>query len=162
AVAGAGERAGARAPRRRARLPDHADLPLARSRRPAPAPGEVPHPLRRAAALRGRPERRGRRDRGARRGGEAADPRADRRGARRAPQLVLVTRRPRGGLRLRPVRRQELRRPVPRLPRDAPRAPGLPARDPEPPRLAALLDALSRPRRRRGAARLADLLLGEG
>ena len=72
AAAGAREPRGARPRARHARLPDHADLPVARPARAPAAAGALPHPLRRAAALRRRLERRGRRDRGQGRGGARA------------------------------------------------------------------------------------------
>src|SRR5262249_41273796 len=79
AAAGPLEPAPTRARARDARLPDHADLPVAGPARPAAAAGEVPYLLRRAARARGRLERRGRGDRALRR------PRARRdRGAARA------------------------------------------------------------------------------
>src|SRR5690606_23903876 len=91
AVARAGPLPLARPPDRRAGGADHRDDAVAGAARHAAPARQVPHPFRRAAALRGRPERRGRRDRAQGGGGEGRDPQPDRRRAGGAPGLVRVS-----------------------------------------------------------------------
>src|SRR5262249_15054095 len=97
--AGAGDRepasAGAAAPH--ARLSHHAHLAVARPARHAAAAGEVPHLLRRADAVRGQPERRGR---GHRREGGAGEGAHRLHAGRRAgaPAIALLV--SRAGVRL--------------------------------------------------------------
>src|SRR3989442_13419 len=86
------QRAAPGAPARHAGLPGDHHLPVARPPRAPPLPRQIPHLLRRADALHGEPERRGRGDRREGGAGEGADRHHAGRRPRGAALALLVSR----------------------------------------------------------------------